>query len=125
VAFLAKHSLFVWPLGVVLRAFGGIPVDRRARHDIVEQMTRRFEASDSMLLALSPEGTRQHVDEWKTGFYHIARAADVPIVPAAIDFKGRMVRFGPPLHPAGDMDSEIPLLRAFFDDVVGKRPDLA
>jgi 1-acyl-sn-glycerol-3-phosphate acyltransferase len=125
VSFLAKHSLFFWPFGAFLRAFGGIPVDRRSRHDIVEQMTQRFAASDAMVLALSPEGTRQRVEQWKTGFYHIARSADVPIVPAVIDFKRRTVRFGSPLHPQGAMEAEIRQLRAYFDDAVGKRPDLA
>ncbi len=125
VSFLVKHTLFSWPLGVVLRAFGGIPVDRRARHDIVEQMTRCFDDNEAMILAISPEGTRRQVDQWKTGFYHIARNAGVPIVPTAIDFAQKTVRFGPPLVPAGDQDQEILELRAFFDQVVGKCPDLA
>jgi 1-acyl-sn-glycerol-3-phosphate acyltransferase len=124
VSFFAKHSLFFWPFGSLLRAFGGIPVDRRANHDIVEQMAQRFEESDALILALAPEGTRQRVEQWKTGFYHIARRADVPIVPAVIDFEQRTVRFGPPVHPRGDQEAEVRELRGHFDGAVGKRPDL-
>ncbi len=125
VSFLAKHTLFFWPLGLVLRAFGGIPVDRRERHDLVGQLTQRFDESDAMILALAPEGTRRQVMEWTTGFYQMARNAKVPIVPTTIDFKQRKVLFGPPLEPAGDPEAEIRKLRAFFGQAVGKHPDLA
>jgi len=81
VHFIGKREAFVGPLGVALRAFGGIPVDRSAAHGLVGAMRREFESRDRFWLALAPEGTRKKVEKWKSGFWHIARAAQVPVLP--------------------------------------------
>lgn len=124
-SFLAKHTIFFWPLGPVLRYLGGIPVDRTASHSLVEQMGQRFDQSESLILALSPEGTRHHVDDWKTGFYYIAQRAGVPIVPVTLDFVERRVRFAPAMIPGGDMESEVRALKEVFARARGRHPDLA
>lgn len=125
VAFMAKHTLFFWPLGPVLRAFGCMPIDRTGPHNVVDQMTERFAARQAFLLVLAPEGTRSHVDKWKSGFYHIARNAEVPIVPAAIDFGERRVRFGPPVYPSGDIETEVAELKQFIYRARARHPELA
>jgi 1-acyl-sn-glycerol-3-phosphate acyltransferase len=123
--FLAKHTLFRGPLGWLMRALGGIPVDRSGSHDLVEQMAREFAGRASLVLALAPEGTRGHVDRWKSGFYYIAERAGVPIVPAALDFAARRLRFGAPVQPAGNPEAATAELKRFIDEAGAKRPELA
>lgn len=122
--YLAKHTLFWWPLGSLLRRTGAIPVDRSSHHGVVAQMSRQFAERPHLLLALSPEGTRHAASRWKTGFYRIAQAAGVPIVPVALDFGRRLVEFGPSLEPSGDVDADIESLRRFYADVTARHPDL-
>lgn len=123
--YLAKHTLFRWPLGPILRHTGAIPVDRRSRHGVVEQMVREFERRSHLLLALSPEGTRQRVESWRSGFYHIADSASVPIVPVGLDFGSRQVRIGPALEPTGNEAADVAELRRFFADIEARHPELA
>jgi len=123
--FLAKHTLFFWPLGSLLRSLGGIPVDRSGSHDVVDQMAQHFDESEELVLVLAPEGTRRHVEHWKSGFYYIAQRARVPIVPAALDFENRRIRFGPPLEPAGDPQAEVAVLRRFIDQAGARNPEKA
>lgn len=125
VSYLAKDSLFRWPLGVIMRRTGGIPVDRSHPHQLVGQMTERFEASDSLLLALAPEGTRSHVDQWKTGFYRIAHGVGVPIVPVALDFGSKAVVIGDPLQPSGDLERDVAELRSFYTPIQARHPRMA
>jgi 1-acyl-sn-glycerol-3-phosphate acyltransferase len=77
-----KHTLFVWPFGVILRRFGGIPVHRESRvaRQVVDVYVEAYQSRDRMLLAIAPEGTRRRVEEWKSGFHRIALGAGVPIV---------------------------------------------
>ena len=124
-SYLAKDSLFRWPLSILLRRTGGIPVDRSGTQNLVERMAERFAERDRLVLTLAPEGTRRHVGTWKTGFYRIAERAGVPILPIAFDFNSRALRIGPPLTPTGDLQAETDLLRNFFDPVMGRRIDAA
>ncbi len=87
--FLAKHTLFWWPLGNLLRWFGAIPIDRSHGAEVVPQLIETINKSDRFCLALAPEGTRKWMPYWKTGFYRIAVEADVPIVLAFIDYKAK------------------------------------
>ncbi len=123
VSWLGKHTVFRWPLGPLMRWLGGIPVRRSIRAGVVEQTVDAFRRSEKLLLALSPEGTRRAVPRWKTGFYHIARAAGVPVVPVALDWGRHSIVFGAPLKPSGDLDSDLAELEAFFVSVVPKRPE--
>jgi 1-acyl-sn-glycerol-3-phosphate acyltransferase len=118
---LGKHSIFVFPFGLVLRALGGFPVDRSAKSDVVQQVTAEFAKRDRMILGLAPEGTRKRVERWRTGFYHIAHAAGVPIVGAALDWKARVVRILPPFKTTGAVDADITHLRKQFEGLDGRR----
>ena len=120
---VGKHTLFRPPLGWLMRALGGVPLDRSRRHHFVEQVIDAFEASDRMVIALTPEGTRSHTPFWKTGFYFIALGARVPIVLGFIDYERKRVGFGPLLTPSGDLEADLEIIRAFYADKVGKRPE--
>lgn len=119
-SWVGKHTIFRWPFGGLLKSLGGIPVDRSATNDIVQQVVGEFARRDRMVFALAPEGTRTKVERWKTGFYHIARGAGVPIVPVALDFAARVIRILPAVSPSGDVDGDTAALRALFIGVRGK-----
>lgn len=121
VVFLGKHTLFRWPLGPVMRWLGGVPVDRRSSGGVVRETVALFDRRERMVLALSPEGTRSSVERWKTGFYHIAVAADVPIVPIALDYGERQIRIGSLFVPTGDLERDLGELEEFFFKVEGRR----
>lgn len=112
---VGKHSIFVWPFSALLRRLGGMPVDRSVANDIVQFLVAEFARRPRMVFALAPEGTRRPVERWKTGFYHIAAGAGVPIVPVALDWSTRAVRIMPPFSPTGAADADIASLRAKFD----------
>ena len=120
--FLAKDSLFRGPLGPVLRALGGIPIDRSAPGAVVDQMAAVFAGRERFLLAVTPEGTRKRMPFWKSGFYHIARAARVPIMPVAFDYGRRECRFGEIIVPTGDVETDLEVLRAFYAGVTPRHP---
>lgn len=124
VTFLGKHTLFHGCSGRAMRWLGGIPVDRRASSGVVEQTVELFRQREQLLLVLSPEGTRSRVDRWRSGFYHIARGAGVPIIPVSFDYSTRVIAFGDPLIASGDMRADMETLRSFFTGVAGKRVDL-
>lgn len=118
-SWLGKHTIFKPPFRGLLRWLGGIPVDRRAASGVVRACVAAFEAAPALYIALSPEGTRKQVGQWKSGFYVIAARAGVPILPVALDYPEHVVRFLPPFHPSGDLERDLPLLRAPFEDVRG------
>ncbi len=123
VQWMGKHTLFRWPAGPVLRALGGIPIRRHRRENVVQAMARVFDAHESLALVVPPEGTRGYVPHWKSGFYHIARAAGVPIVMGYLDFARKRGGFGPELIPTGDLAEDMDEFRAFYADKVGKHPE--
>jgi 1-acyl-sn-glycerol-3-phosphate acyltransferase len=120
---MGKHTLFRGPMGPVMRALGGIPVRRHGRGNLVQQMAHAFTEHEALCLTVPPEGTRGWVPYWKSGFYHIARTAQVPIVLGYLDFARRRGGFGPELHPTGDLKADMDLIRAFYADKVGKYPE--
>ncbi|MEE4174831.1 MAG: lysophospholipid acyltransferase family protein [Xanthomonadales bacterium] len=120
---MGKHSLFRGPLGPVMRALGGIPVDRDAASDLVQQMADRFAASDHLVLGMAPEGTRSHAEHWKSGFWRIARAAQVPIAMAYLDYDRREVGLGGAFMPSDDRDADFARIAAFYDGRVGLKPE--
>jgi 1-acyl-sn-glycerol-3-phosphate acyltransferase len=119
---LIKHSIFIGPVGWFLRYCGGIPIDRRATRDYVGQMAAQFEKNDIFHLVVTPEGTRSPRTHWKTGFYHMAMAANVPILLAAIDSDKKQVGVGRVMQPSGDIDADMAEIYAFFDDFNGVKP---
>ncbi len=119
---MGKDTLFWGPLGWLLRALGGIPVDRRSSNDMVEQMTERFAAEDALVLVIPPEGTRSWAPCWKSGFYHIARRAGVPIVLSFLDYARKVGGIGPTVWPTGDVAADMAPMRAFYADKHGRFP---
>lgn len=122
VLFLGKDSLFRFPLGAAMRALGGVPVDRSASHDVVQAIVAEFTRRDRMILGLAPEGTRKRVERWRTGFYHIARGAGVPILPVALNYGVRAIQIGALFTTTGDRDRDVAALRQRFAGVNGKKP---
>ena len=122
VRFLGKHTLFRPPLGWLMRWFGGIPVNREAPQGLVPQAVDAIARVDAIFLAITPAGTRSSTRPWKSGFYHIAHAARVPILPIAFDGANRTIRLLAPVETTGDHASEIPKLRALYDGIRGVNP---
>ena len=120
VRFMAKRELFAPPLGGLLRALGGMPIDRSAAAGVVEQMVAQFTRRDALWLGIAPEGTRKAVPRWKTGFWHIARGAGVPLLPVAFDYPSKTIVIGTPLDTSADMDADIARLRAFYAPFKGR-----
>jgi 1-acyl-sn-glycerol-3-phosphate acyltransferase len=120
VIWLGKDVLFRAPLGPLMRALGGRPVDRSASHDVVADIVREFGRSDRLVLALAPEGTRRRVTRWRTGFYHIAHGAGVPIVPVALNWDARAIQIGRPFTTTGDISSDLPELQDRFSAIRGR-----
>jgi len=122
VRFLAKHTLFNGPLGRVMRWCGGMPVNRQAPQGLVPQAVEAIEKAPAMFLAITPTGTRSSTKPWKSGFYHIAVAARVPIFPVIFDGGSRAIRFLPAFEPSGDYGADLPRLQALYAGVRGIRP---
>ena len=121
-SWMAKRALFRWPYGGFFRWLGGVPVDRRAKQGLVDQMIAAYTGRSSLILAILPEGTRSRTRRWKSGFYHIAVGATVPLVMMKFDYGHKQLAFGPVFHPTGDIDSELPQIKSFFQGVKGKLP---
>lgn len=123
-SWMVKDAAFFFPLGIIVRWFGGIPIDRKRRANIVAQAIEEFQKGEPLFLAVSPEGTRGQADHWKTGFYHIARGAGVPIVFGYIDFKRKVAGLGPTFEPTGDIDADFCEFAKFYEKVTPKYPEL-
>ncbi|MCB1559921.1 MAG: lysophospholipid acyltransferase family protein [Xanthomonadales bacterium] len=120
VEFLAKRSLFWGPLGWFLRRIGGIPVDRNAPGGLVETVAQRFAQADKLWLVITPEGTRSAVDRWKSGFWRIARQAQVPILCAFFHYPEKTVGIGPLFMPSEDIGTDMQQLREIYSQWQGK-----
>jgi len=123
IRWMAKHTLFPKPLRGLLIRCGGIPVDRTANHGVVEQINDAVTASSGMILLVTPEGTRKRVEKWKTGFYHMAKLAGIPIVLGFIDYSRKHLGFGPALIPTDDKAEDMMTIRDFYSGVKGKVPE--
>jgi len=122
VSWLGKESLFPGPVGTLLRALGGIPVERDQRSGVVASLTREFASAERLVVAVPPEGTRHRTDHWRTGFYRVACAAEVPIVCSYLDYSRRVGGFGPVIEPTGDIAADLPRFAEFYADKRGKYP---
>ena len=123
VSFIAKSQLFAWPMGYFMRKVGGIPVRRDRRANTVEQMADRLETHADLALAVPAEGTRSYVAHWKSGFYHIALKARVPIVFGYLDYARKRGGFGPEMIPTGNISEDMDAIRDFYSDIQGKYPE--
>jgi len=120
-SWVGKHLLFRWPFGWFFRWLGGIPVDRRASHGFVQQMVAEFDRRPRFLLAIAPEGTRKAVERWKTGFYHIAAGAGVPILLVTFDNARKAIHVGPAVAPSGNLDADMERILALYAERLGGR----
>jgi len=120
VNYFIKKSWFFFPLNFLFKATGGVPVDRSKNHGMVDSMTLLLKESDEMIVVVPAEGTRSWVPKWKTGFYHIAKSAEVPIIMGYVDFKKNEVGFGPLLNISGDFEKDMTKIQAFFENKSGK-----
>lgn len=122
ISFLAKKSLFRPPVGWLMRWLGGIPVDRSSGKQVVGQVVDQYRARETFSVALAPEGTRKKVHRLKTGFYHIARGANVPIIMARLNYGDKVVEFSQPLYPGTDMKADLQFVLEHFKGVRGYHP---
>jgi 1-acyl-sn-glycerol-3-phosphate acyltransferase len=119
---MMKDAWFFWPLGPVLRWLGAMPVDRSKSKNVVGQSIDAFNRSDRMVLVVPPSGTRRKVTHWKSGFYHIANGAQVPIALGFLDYRRKRGGFGPTLVPTGDIHGDMGIIQRFYEPVTGKYP---
>ncbi len=119
---MMKNAWFRWPLGPLFRWLGALPIDRSRANHVVAQSIARFRQRDRLILVVPPSGTRRRVRYWKTGFYHIANGAGVPIVLGFLDYRRKVGGFGPTVLPTGDIDSDMAVIQAFYRNISGKYP---
>jgi 1-acyl-sn-glycerol-3-phosphate acyltransferase len=121
---MGKESIFRPPFGGVMRWLGGISVDREKSTNLVAASVEALRAADGTVqLTVPPEGTRSKTRYWKTGFYHIAQGAQVPIVMAYMDYARKVSGLGPVFHPTGDIERDMETIKAFYAPFKGKNPD--
>lgn len=120
IVFMAKREAFVGPVGWLLRSLGGVPVDRRAPGGVAAQMAARIRGGKQVWFALAPEGTRRKVDRWKSGFWHIARRANVPVLCAWFHYPDRTIGLGPLVELSDDLEADLLRIRAMYAPHVGK-----
>ena len=114
VRIFAKHQLFWWPLGPLLRRLGVIEVNRSATGGFVDQIIDRFGREERLWIGIAPEGTRKRVERWKTGFWKIAKGAGVPVVPAYFHYPDRIIGIGEPFMLSDDMEADMARIRAWY-----------
>lgn len=123
IRWMGKQSLFAFPFGGIMRALGGIPVNRERSSNVVKSTAADFKNYQELALTVPAEGTRKRAEYWKSGFYHIAREANVPIALGYLDYKRKVGGFGGPLLPTGNIKADMDLIRAFYADKHGKYPE--
>jgi 1-acyl-sn-glycerol-3-phosphate acyltransferase len=121
---MGKAAMFRWPFGTACRWLGGIPIDRSRSHNMVEQCVLAFRERDKLIMLIPPEGTREKVSYWKTGFYHIAKGANVPIVLGFLDYRRKTGGIGPTFYPTERIEDDMQEIKAFYATITGKRQNL-
>ena len=122
VDWVGKHTLFRRPWGTFMRFLGGTPIVRTESKGAVGQIVEAMRGRESYVLGLSPEGTRKRVNRWKTGFYHIARQAGVPILQTYFDYDRKIVGIGPLFSPTGQIERDLAEIQDFYRGMPGKHP---
>jgi 1-acyl-sn-glycerol-3-phosphate acyltransferase len=120
---LMKKEMFFFPLKYILKALGAMPIDRRGSIKMVDYIIALFKQKDDFVFSISPEGTRSYVEKWKTGFYHIAIKAKVPLVLGRMDFKKKVVEFSNVFYPTGNFDEDFVKILNFFKQAQGNYPE--
>ncbi|OUS25699.1 hypothetical protein A9Q98_12025 [Thalassotalea sp. 42_200_T64] len=120
--FLGKDSIFIWPFKIWLEALGGIAIDRNSPHGVVGQMIEKFSQQEQLVLALAPEGTRSKVNEWKSGFLHIAKQGNIPVLPVQFDYIHKQVVFHQPRLITKEICDELHHFKQIFNKSCAKNP---
>jgi len=118
--FVGKKELFKWPFGYYFRLVGGVPLNRQANENKVEAIAKEFNKHDEFRITFAPEGTRKKVDKWRTGFYYIAKEANVPIIMFTLDFKNKQNLISEPFYPTDDKEADFKYMQGFYNGIVGK-----
>ena len=121
ISWMGKHTLFRPPFGALMRAVGGLSVDRRSPGGVVGQAVDLLGRHERLFLVIAPAGTRADTDRWKTGFYRIAEGARVPIVLGFLDYGRKVGGLGKVFTPTGDVEADMDAIRAFYAPMRGKR----
>ncbi len=120
---VGKKSLFKFPYGSIFKLLGGAPVDRSKNNDMVRATAALFQEREKFRLTLAPEGTRKRVEKWKTGFYYIAKTANVPIVLVAFDYGRKQIKVSKEIYTTDDKKADFAKYHDFFKGVKGKIPE--
>jgi len=121
VSWLGKHTMFRWPWGGIMRWLGGIPVDRTKPGGMVDEIQSAFRSREQLILGLAPEGTRSTVGSWRSGFWRIAKAAEVPMVLVSFDYARRVIEFASPFAPTDDFEIDLETLQQMIANVTPRR----
>lgn len=124
VRWMGKNTLFPWYIGWLMKYLGGIPIDRSKSNNMIELMADEMKSRDSGVLLITPEGTRSKVNKWKSGFYHIAQEAELPIGLAYVDSRTKIVGFFDTFIPSGDYDTDIIKIQKLYEGKQGLKPSL-
>ena len=111
---MGKHTLFPFPFSGIMKWLGGIPINRTKSHNVVSDIVGQFKSNDNLVVLVPPEGTRRKVSEWKTGFYHIANNAGVPILMGYVDAAKKEAGFADFFYPTGELESDMKEIRSFY-----------
>ena len=124
ISIMGKHTLFKVPLfAQLLNWIGVIPIDRGNKGSVLQASIDKFKTGKPLFLGLAPEGTRQYTESWKSGFYYLAVGAGVPILPVAMDYKTKEIRFMSLVYPSGDIDADLPKIYAQYQGVIPRHPE--
>ncbi len=121
--FLMKKTWFFWPLGAILRSIGGIAVDRKKNNSLTNQLIEKFNSSERLTIAITPEGTRSRTTRWRTGFLRVACEANVPLCLASIDFPSKTIELVHTYRPTGNLEHDLRQIKTFYRPFTGKYPD--
>ena len=121
--FLMKREWFFWPLGVIFKSLGGIPVWRSKHTSMTDNLAETAKTKDSFKLCITPEGTRSPNTEWKKGFYFIALKAEIPILLYGVDYEKKKIVCTESFTPSGNIDEDMPKIKSYFKDFKGKKPE--
>ncbi len=123
ISWAGKDNLFRPPFGVIMRALGGVPIDRTKRGNQVENIAETIRSAKRLYLVIAPSGTRSKRDHWKSGFYRIAQAADVPMMLGFLDYERKVGGLAFTMRPSGDVRADMARIRSFYEGVRGRHPE--
>ncbi|MCR4810015.1 MAG: 1-acyl-sn-glycerol-3-phosphate acyltransferase [Prevotella sp.] len=121
--FLMKKEWFFWPLGMLFRRMGGIPVYRQKHTSMTDTMAQTAKDAARFRVCITPEGTRKRVEEWKKGFYYIAQKAGIPILLYGLDYERKLIQCTKTIIPSGNIEADIREIKLYFKDYKGKKPE--